>query len=627
MYGELQISRDSPLLNDRAFILSLPVTTIITPSTAILVQFLLTSLWTYALQMIYRLFTSIANDEDFSTNVAQGELKRQNNYQKHLNPKFAIALNCLALLVVLIRAITIRTPLYKSFSTSPSTFTTKLKPRAYPRFHITPFRAFDRYEITIPIFSQTLSISAFSVVVLACLSLGYNWREGHVQFTPPLIDLTRWLALRWGTITVSLLPLAVLTAARQNFLVWLTGWSHNSWNVFHRWVGRLMFFGGLGHGLLYTTYAVLKGQFLKDLQKYFWILGFCAFATLCILATIPSVRFMRNRSYEVFIAVHVISSAAFVILLCYHTKWKRSIEWIYLALLLWGFDRIARLLKSGVFPHKGHVTHNRSSMRLDVNIPGGIRIAPGQFAHIRLPQISYVQSHPFSIAAVFEATTSSHRHRSSSANVSDGEDSMEETPLVADREAKSGRTTQRVTFLIRPHDGFTRKLYDHILSAPSRPVPVQVFFEGPYGYQHDLSRHTSLIFLAGGVGVTYTLPYLLKLPASMLEKQRLRFVWVLRALEEIESILDILEEIPNELAQFVDFYYTGRMASLGVMLDSSGSDEHRRWLRKVRIGRPIIGDLLSTALEKEGGLGLERASVVLLGSCIPSEIVVVFVAD
>ncbi|KAJ7242982.1 hypothetical protein C8J57DRAFT_1011299, partial [Mycena rebaudengoi] len=63
-----------------------------------------------------------------------------------------------------------------------------------------------------------------------------------------------------------------------------------------------------------------------------------------------------------------------------------------------------------------------------------------------------------------------------------------------------------VTFLIRPYDGLTRTLHDTCFGdSEEQTVPAKVYLEGPYGHDHDLGGHDCLLFISGGVGVTFTL--------------------------------------------------------------------------------------------------------------------------
>ena len=106
---------------------------------------------------------------------------------------------------------------------------------------------------------------------------------------------------------------------------------------------------------------------------------------------------------------------------------------------------------------------------------------PGQHAYVVLPTVSDLptEAHPFTIASI--------PHKL------DGSESKE----------------RDVVFLIRGRSGFTARLMEHADKNGTCVVPA--YMDGPYGCPPDLTRYTTCVLIAGGSGVSYTLPLLLNL--------------------------------------------------------------------------------------------------------------------
>jgi ferric-chelate reductase len=87
-----------------------------------------------------------------------------------------------------------------------------------------------------------------------------------------------------------------------------------------------------------------------------------------------------------------------------------------------------------------------------------------------------------------------------------------------------------VSFLIRGREGFTGRLREHARDKKTATVPA--FVDGPYGCPPDLTQYSTCILIAGGSGVSYTLPLLLDLVSKARAKnslvRRVVFLWAVR---------------------------------------------------------------------------------------------------
>lgn len=71
----------------------------------------------------------------------------------------------------------------------------------------------------------------------------------------------RYLSDRTGVLSMSNLPLIWAFAMRNDVLIWLTGWSFSTFNVFHRWVARVATIEAIIHSIGYTVFVFL-GKFI-----------------------------------------------------------------------------------------------------------------------------------------------------------------------------------------------------------------------------------------------------------------------------------------------------------------------------------------------------------------------------
>lgn len=67
------------------------------------------------------------------------------------------------------------------------------------------------------------------------------------------------------------LPLLWVLAGRNDVLMWLTGWSFDSLNMFHRWIARVATFHAIAHSAAYTW---LEREELADsFKEKYWACG------------------------------------------------------------------------------------------------------------------------------------------------------------------------------------------------------------------------------------------------------------------------------------------------------------------------------------------------------------------
>lgn len=156
------------------------------------------------------------------------------------------------------------------------------------------------------------------------------------------------------------------------------------------------------------------------------------------------------------------------------------------AILLWGLDRTLRTLRVALNTFRTKrlepttitktqlVLISPSFLQLTIPRPRFFYWNPGQCVYLTFPGISAnpLEAHPFTIAEI-----------TSDSNNSD------------------------LKFFMRVRNGVTRRLFNSVENGDD----TKVFLDGPYGSPPRLIGCDSVLLIAGGSGVSFTLPLFLDL--------------------------------------------------------------------------------------------------------------------
>ncbi|KAI0650622.1 ferric reductase NAD binding domain-containing protein [Trametes meyenii] len=366
-----------------------------------------------------------------------------------------------------------------------------------------------------------LGVGAASIAELFFI-LGYIATMLALTFTNTL-DLQFWFYEdRAAHLASCQLPFIVALAGKNNIISLLTGVGHEKLNVLHRATARTALVLLWVHALARAISGLPeKFDFTHGWMRW-GVVGLAAFT----LATILSVRFIRNAFFEFFLLSHIFLVGVFIIGGYLHAREVNYGDYFWPALVVWAFDRVlrgARLLwnnrgRSG--PRHAYATAAVELVSADtirLTLTRKFRWRPGQHAYVVLPTVSDLptEAHPFTIASI---------------------------PGALDGSA--GDAEKEVVFLVRGRNGFTRKLREHAERNGESRVPA--FVDGPYGCPPDLSKYDTCILVAGGSGVSYTLPLLLDLVhrarAGTSGVRRVIFVWAVRESEHLQWISKLLTE-------------------------------------------------------------------------------------
>ena len=165
-------------------------------------------------------------------------------------------------------------------------------------------------------------------------------------------------------------------------------------------------------------------------------------------------------------------------------------------------------------------------LKLQVFVPNTYTWRPGQHCFLCISALSLLDNHPFTIASAPNSSSNGH----------------------SDDAERKGEDVNTLTFLIRPHSGFTRRLSSY--TSANTDITFHTFVDGPYG---GLSRriengYDGVILVAGGGGITASISWLLYLAKCMRDTaekavavKEVKLVWVVRRKEHLLWVQGELE--------------------------------------------------------------------------------------
>ena len=352
---------------------------------------------------------------------------------------------------------------------------------------------------------------------------------------------------RAGVMAMGNVVILTVFAGRNNPLLGLTGWNYDTYLLFHRVVGYLAIFHTVLHSVMLLAYYKVFGDYNTEASEKYWIWGIVA--TVAASALWPaSVLAVRKRFYEVFLSVHHILVVLFLVGYFYHIfyrygmKWGYEI-WCYIAGGIWGAERVFRLGRMVLMGWRtAKVTEVAGSggeyVRVDID---GV-FAQG-LVYLYFPTLSwrFWENHPFSVASSMLHDKEEKEAQSSGTDTPASNESTKEISRsrisahdITSNTMREGRTStrQRVTIVMRRQSGMTARLGDRVAAAGG-VVRLPVLVEGSYHAtpSSQLSQCTTLLCIAGGVGVSAVLPLLHE------HTSRGRLYWGMRT----RSLLDEFE--------------------------------------------------------------------------------------
>ena len=388
------------------------------------------------------------------------------------------------------------------------------------------------------------------------------YRQHRGYGSPPL-------AIRTGLMAASLTPLLMALSGKANLVTLVTGLGHEKLNIFHRWVGWSIFGLSVAHTIPFIVaplhdggYAALHKQFYEPggfevrneiICLPLWLLISVQYTGVPALAilfgiVVLSLPYVRHRIYETFYFSHFFLAVTYLGLCFWHFG-QEGDSWAYLwaTLALW----LASILGRVFYHNQSFKLNNRwltgcptrlwalpdRMTKIDVLVPSTFSWRPAQHCFLRFPSLSVFDNHPFTIASIPQSASHGHSQNSSE--------------------------MQTMSFFVRSHAGFTRKLSCY--TSNNFDGPMLSWVDGPYGGVSRRIEHEydTIILVAGGTGITSCLPWLQYISQKMNKSPAIctasvKLLWVMRdaaslgwVSQELENILDLATEGAVMLELFV----------------------------------------------------------------------------
>ena len=292
-----------------------------------------------------------------------------------------------------------------------------------------------------------------------------------------------------------------------------------------------------------------------ELEEGWLRLGIMSMAAFSLLVLI-SIRPLRAQTYEIFYFTHfatvlyvIIRSLPYQRLTIYfrimllggyfHAAEFHLGKWIWPSFVIWGFDRALRFARVVYYNHLYFGFH-KTAHRLDASVellsPHFVRLhierpphfhwTPGQTAFLVMPTVSAfpLEAHPFTIASV----DSHYQLEGVKSPVS--ETDQEKAVALAGHDAAP--FWKELVFLVNVREGFTKRL----ATCAAKGEKVKVLIDGPYGFSPSLDADDTVVLVAGGSGVSFTLSTFLGVLSHVQHgKSRCRkivFIWSIRDASE-----------------------------------------------------------------------------------------------
>lgn len=368
---------------------------------------------------------------------------------------------------------------------------------------LTPARG--SFCITIPPLGSIYVITSYLAFIMALEFINNDVRGAqHYQA----------LGVRAGWLAAAQVPLIILLSGKNNLIGLLCGVSHERLNIYHRWVSRgllllaTLHFGFQSHG--WSLYGLMQLEWATDTCPP---TGMATYAIL-LWMNLTTLAPMRYMSYEFFVIQHIITYFGFIIAITMHlvgTTAPYSAVWIYISIGLYLFlqlVRIARYVLNNIRPGQATLEAlDGEATRVRVSGQQIKKWAPGAHVLLSIPKFGLVQSHP----ATIMSTSTSH-----------GGD---------------------LVFILKAYKGFTRRILQAAESPSSVGLKAEIssaplethlaLIDGPYGASHsDFACFDTLVLIAGGTGVTFTLSSLLdvahRATSQKLPLRVVHFIWIIK---------------------------------------------------------------------------------------------------
>lgn len=347
---------------------------------------------------------------------------------------------------------------------------------------------------------------------------------------------------------VNMVPLIIL-AGRNNPLIPLLRVSFDTYNLFHRWMGRIVVLEAVAHTCAWSVnmHAAKGWGGIKESVALSPFIQLGLVATICMVVILfQSQSTIRHAFYETFLHIHQVLAFTAILGVYIHAKkghlpQQRYINWM---ISLWIMERMARFIRI-VYRNvtlRGCTKVMVEAMpgeacRVTFEIKRPWRYTPGCHVYAYLPSVSLWMSHPFSVAWCDERPTPYLSLESEKLPTS-----------VKDLgHPDVNHTTTSISLIMCKRTGMTAQLYKKANAAPDHTIYLTGAVEGPYGGLESLHSYGTVILFAGGVGITHQISHLRDLLeghlAGTVATRKIILVWSVRTTETLEWVRPWMDQI------------------------------------------------------------------------------------
>lgn len=392
---------------------------------------------------------------------------------------------------------------------------------------------------------------------VAFYCVDYRQNQGY-WFGPARTTWQRFLGDRTGIMAFGKIPLLILFAGRNNFLLWITGWSAATFLHFHKVIASWMALDALIHSCAYTAYS--KGSYVSSLKQTYFACGVAA-TVLCGVILLQAFHPFRVWYYEYFLTFHVVLAIAFLIMCWYHCNTLGWMEWLIAACCVWFFERLLRVIRMFGFGWKTATISvvDENLMKIKVPKPSWWFHQPGTYSYVYFAGWIFWENHPFT------------------------------TVIEGDN----------LCSYIRVKKGITFRVWNQLVANGGK-MNWKVCLEGPYGGDcaSKLKKYDEALLIAGGSGV----PSILENAAQV---SKGKSIWIAQTLKSVQVYHNLLAQVHTEIEIYITREQgTDKITTLSELTNleepTTESSEKESDIEKttssggvnIFYGRPNMGELL-----------------------------------
>lgn len=370
-------------------------------------------------------------------------------------------------------------------------------------------------EMSIPTRWETIVIFFYFAcsVILLCTQYRVVHPES-ARFGSQRQQLLKYVADRAGIQVTVQLPLLVLFALRNNFLMWITGWSFSTYQCFHRAVARVTYIQIIIHAACYHMFdGAKKGGIRPNLWVKVYFKGgvVAAVAMACLILS----GLFRHKWYEGFLVFHIGAAIVALYFTYDHLATLEYMEPVYVAFGLWAADWLMRAFrvlwinirwfrKSSVFMTTSEMSLIDSDVvKMDISTPCKWTVKPGQYVFVHIFRMGLLESHPFSVMS-----------------------------------SESGS----FQLMARARGGMTRRLAKSIANGNTN---MKMLIDGVYGKTQPVDLYDNILLVAGGIGITAVIPYAEDIVARDIAA-KVKLMWTVKDINHLELMADRLEKLVQD---------------------------------------------------------------------------------